>query len=103
MTDIPALAAQLCALAALPNPAPLAVTGSEPVLPSSFRVDAAAAASIGAAALAAEAIWRHRTGAGQGVSIDLRHAAAEFRSERHRLLRHPYILGGMRNIGHMHD
>ena len=83
MTDIPALAAELCALAALPDAAPLAVTGSEPVLPSSFRVDAAAAASIGAAALAAEAIWRHRTGAGQGVSIDLRHAAAEFRSERH--------------------
>ena len=80
---IPAIAADLCARVGLPDPAPLAVTGTEPILPSSFRVDAAAAASIGAVALAAEAIWRHRTGAGQGVSIDLRHAAAEFRSERH--------------------
>ncbi len=77
------IAATLCARVGLNDAAPLAVTGTEPVLPSSFRVDAAAAASIGAAALAAEAIWRHRTGKGQGVSIDLRHAAAEFRSERY--------------------
>lgn len=78
-----AIAADLCARIGLKDAAALTVTGAEPILPSSFRVDAAAAASIGAAALAAEAIWRHRTGAGQGVSIDLRHAAAEFRSERH--------------------
>jgi len=77
------IAADLCARVGLNDAAPLTVTGAEPILPSSFRVDAAAAASIGAAALAAEAIWRHRTGAGQGVAIDLRHAAAEFRSERH--------------------
>jgi crotonobetainyl-CoA:carnitine CoA-transferase CaiB-like acyl-CoA transferase len=83
MTDIPAIAADLCARVGLNDAAPLTVTGAEPVLPSSFRVDAAAAASIGAAALAAEAIWRARTNTGQTVSIDLRHAAAEFRSERH--------------------
>ena len=77
------IAAELCARVGLNDTAPLTVTGAEPILPSSFRVDAAAAASIGAAALAAEAIWRHRTNTGQGVSIDLRHAAAEFRSERH--------------------
>ena len=77
------IAANLCTLAGLRDTARLEVTGTEPALPSSFRVDAAAAASIGAAGLAAEAIWRHRTGAGQGVSIDIRHAAAEFRSERH--------------------
>jgi crotonobetainyl-CoA:carnitine CoA-transferase CaiB-like acyl-CoA transferase len=77
------IAANLCTLAGLRDTAPFEVTGTEPALPSSFRVDAAAAASIGAAALAAEATWRHRTGAGQGVSIDIRHAAAEFRSERY--------------------
>lgn len=77
------IAADLCALAGLRDAPPLQVTGAEPALPSSFRVDAAAAASIGAAGLAAEAIWRHRTGKGQGVSIDIRHAAAEFRSERY--------------------
>lgn len=77
------IAATLCARVGLNEAAALEVTGTEPALPSSFRVDAAAAASIGAAGLAAEAIWRHRTGAGQGVSIDIRHAAAEFRSERY--------------------
>lgn len=77
------IAATLCARVGLNDAAPLVLTGTEPVLPSSFRVDAAAAASIGAAAVAAEATWRHRTGKGQGVSIDLRHAAIEFRSERH--------------------
>ena len=77
------IAADLCARVGLNDAPPLTVTGAEPILPSSFRVDAAAAASIGASALAAEAIWRHRTNAGQGVSIDLRHAAAEFRSERY--------------------
>ena len=77
------IAADLCARVGLNDAPPRTVTGAEPILPSSFRVDAAAAASIGASALAAEAIWRHRTNAGQGVSIDLRHAAAEFRSERY--------------------
>jgi len=83
MNEVASIASELCGLAALTEIAPLAVSGTEPILPSSFRVDAAAAASIGAAALAAEAVWRHRTGAGQGVSVDLRHAAAEFRSERY--------------------
>lgn len=78
-----AIAADLCAKAGLPDAARLTVTGHEPALPSSFRVDAAAASSIGAAGLAAEAIWRHRTGHAQQVAIDIRHAAAEFRSERY--------------------
>jgi crotonobetainyl-CoA:carnitine CoA-transferase CaiB-like acyl-CoA transferase len=59
------------------------LTGAEPALPSSFRVGAAAQASIAAAALAATEIWRRRTGRAQTVSIDMRHAAVEFRSERH--------------------
>lgn len=59
------------------------LTGSEPVLPSSFRVDAAAQATISASALAAAEIHRVRTGERQQVSVDMRHAAAEFRSERY--------------------
>lgn len=59
------------------------LTGSEPVLPSSFRVGAAAQASIAAAALAAAELWRQRTGRSQTVSLDMRHAAVEFRSERY--------------------
>jgi len=59
------------------------LTGAEPILRSSFRVDAAAQASIAAAALAAAEIWRLRTGEAQRVAVDMRHAAIEFRSERH--------------------
>jgi crotonobetainyl-CoA:carnitine CoA-transferase CaiB-like acyl-CoA transferase len=58
-------------------------TGAEPVLPSSFAVGTAAAATIGAAALAAAEVWRLRGGRRQNVGIDMRHAAVEFRSERY--------------------
>ena len=59
------------------------LTGAEPVLPSSFRVGTAAQASIAASALAAAEIFRLRTRQRQEVAVDMRHAAAEFRSERH--------------------
>ncbi len=59
------------------------LAGREPVLPSSFRVGTIAQTSIAAAALAAAAIWRQRTGERQTVSVDMRHAAVEFRSERY--------------------
>lgn len=59
------------------------LTGAEPILPSSFRVDAAAQAAIATTALAAAEIWRLRTGETQRVGVDMRHAAIEFRSERH--------------------
>src|SRR2546421_4269720 len=59
------------------------LTGAEPALPSSFAVGTAAQASIAAAALAAAELWRLRTGRRQRVSVDLRDAAIEFRSERY--------------------
>ena len=59
------------------------LTGAEPVLPSSFAVGTAAQASIAAAALAAAELWRLRTGRRQRVSVDMRDAAIEFRSERY--------------------
>ncbi len=70
--------------AAMPEDAldALTLTGSDPILPSSFAVGAAAQASIGAATLAAAAIWQKRGGQRQHVSVDMRHAAVEFRSER---------------------
>jgi crotonobetainyl-CoA:carnitine CoA-transferase CaiB-like acyl-CoA transferase len=61
----------------------VSLSGAEPALPSSFRVGAAAQASIAASALAAAELWRQRTGRSQTVSVDMRHAAVEFRSERH--------------------
>ena len=61
----------------------VALTGEEPQLPSSFRVAAAAQASIAAAGLAAAQIWKLRSGQSQDVSVDMRHAVVECRSERY--------------------
>ncbi|CAG9178160.1 CoA transferase [Cupriavidus respiraculi] len=63
--------------------AQLALSGADPILPSSFAVGTAAQASLGASALAAAALWQQRTGRWQRVAVDMRHACAEFRSERH--------------------
>jgi crotonobetainyl-CoA:carnitine CoA-transferase CaiB-like acyl-CoA transferase len=59
------------------------LTGDEPQLPSSFRVAAAAQASIAAAGLAAAQIWKLRSGQSQAVAVDMRHAVVECRSERY--------------------
>jgi crotonobetainyl-CoA:carnitine CoA-transferase CaiB-like acyl-CoA transferase len=59
------------------------LTGEEPQLPSSFRVAAAAQVSIAAAGLAAAEIWKLRSGQSQAVSVDMRHAVVECRSERY--------------------
>src|SRR6202042_1936731 len=61
----------------------VSLTGSEPVLPSSFATGTGAQASVAASALAAAELWRLRTGKRQHVSVDMRHAAVEFRSERY--------------------
>lgn len=61
----------------------LALSGGDPVLPSSFRVGTAAQVSIALAALATAELWRLRGGSAQQVTVDMRHAAVEFRSERH--------------------
>jgi crotonobetainyl-CoA:carnitine CoA-transferase CaiB-like acyl-CoA transferase len=58
------------------------LTGSEPVLPSSFMVGVLAQASIAAAGLAAAEIWRRRGGREQDIVVDMRHAALEFQSEK---------------------
>lgn len=59
----------------------VALTGQDPVLPSSFAIGTAAQATIAAAALAAAEIDRLRNGRTQTVSVDMRHAATEFHSE----------------------
>jgi len=61
----------------------LQLRGDDPVLPSSFRIGVAAQASIAAAGLAAAEL-HHRAGARrQTISVDMRHAAIEFRSEHY--------------------
>lgn len=61
----------------------LTLTGDEPQLPSSFRVAAAAQASVAATGLAAAGIWKLRSGQSQDVAVDMRHAVVECRSERY--------------------
>jgi crotonobetainyl-CoA:carnitine CoA-transferase CaiB-like acyl-CoA transferase len=61
----------------------LTLTGEEPQLPSSFRVAAAAQASVAATGLAAARIWKLRSGQNQDVAVDMRHAVVECRSERY--------------------
>lgn len=60
-----------------------AFTGHEPALPSSFATGVAAQATIAASALAAAELWRLRGGRRQRVSVDMRDAAIEFRSEHY--------------------
>jgi crotonobetainyl-CoA:carnitine CoA-transferase CaiB-like acyl-CoA transferase len=83
--DTRAALAQLWQAASQPAEAlsQIRLTGSEPVLPSSFAVGTAAQASIAASALAAAELWHLRCGRQQLVTVDMRHAAIEFRSERY--------------------
>jgi crotonobetainyl-CoA:carnitine CoA-transferase CaiB-like acyl-CoA transferase len=59
------------------------LTGSEPALPSSFAIGTAAQTSIAACALAASELWRLRTARQSQVSVGMRDAGIEFRSERY--------------------
>jgi len=54
--------------------------GTDPVLPTPFRIGMAGAATVAAAGLAAARLWEARTGRRQQVTVDLRHAAASLRS-----------------------
>jgi crotonobetainyl-CoA:carnitine CoA-transferase CaiB-like acyl-CoA transferase len=54
--------------------------GADPVLPTSFRIGAAAAAALAATGLAVDELWALRTGRRQSIAVDLRQAAASLRS-----------------------
>ena len=57
--------------------------GSDPILPTPFRVGEASAAVLGAVGLAAADLWDLRTGRSQGVAIDTRQATASLRSRQY--------------------
>lgn len=67
----------------LADPGIAHVVGDDPQLPGRFRVAALASASIGATTLAAAGLWRSRGGDPGPVTVDARHAAIAFRSERY--------------------
>lgn len=54
--------------------------GTDPVLPTPFRIGVAGAATLAAAGLAAAALWEIRSGRRQSVTVDLRQATASLRS-----------------------
>ncbi len=54
--------------------------GTDPVLPTPFRVGIAGAATVAAAGLAAARLWQQRTGRQQQVTVELRQATASLRS-----------------------
>jgi crotonobetainyl-CoA:carnitine CoA-transferase CaiB-like acyl-CoA transferase len=54
--------------------------GSDPVLPTPFRIGVAGAATLAATGLAAADLWQMRSGRDQQVTVDLRQAAASLRS-----------------------
>jgi crotonobetainyl-CoA:carnitine CoA-transferase CaiB-like acyl-CoA transferase len=61
--------------------ASVAITGgSDPILPTPFRIGVAGAATLAATGLAAADLWEMRTGRRQAVAVDIRHATASLRS-----------------------
>jgi crotonobetainyl-CoA:carnitine CoA-transferase CaiB-like acyl-CoA transferase len=54
--------------------------GSDPVLPTPFRIGDAGAATLAATGIAAADLWALRTGRQQDIAVDFRHATASLRS-----------------------
>jgi crotonobetainyl-CoA:carnitine CoA-transferase CaiB-like acyl-CoA transferase len=54
--------------------------GTDPVLPTPFRIGVAGAATLAATGLAAAELWEIRSGRRQSVAVDLRRATASLRS-----------------------
>lgn len=54
--------------------------GTDPILPTSFRIGETATATLAAIGLAASDLWELRTGRSQAVSVDARRATASLRS-----------------------
>jgi crotonobetainyl-CoA:carnitine CoA-transferase CaiB-like acyl-CoA transferase len=70
-------------IASWPDTRAAAVTftgGTDPVLPTPFRIGVAGSATVAASGLAAAELWELRTGRRQEVAVDLRQAAASLRS-----------------------
>jgi crotonobetainyl-CoA:carnitine CoA-transferase CaiB-like acyl-CoA transferase len=57
--------------------------GTDPVLPTPFRIGVAGAATLAATGLAAAELWEIRSGRRQNVAVDLRQATASLRSGRY--------------------
>ena len=54
--------------------------GTDPILPTPFRIGVAGAATLAATGLAVADLWEMRTGRKQSVAVDVRQATASLRS-----------------------
>ena len=54
--------------------------GTDPILPTPFRIGVAGAATLAATGIAAADLWQLRTGRGQSIGVDVRQATASLRS-----------------------
>lgn len=57
--------------------------GADPILPTPFKIGETAAASLAAVGLAASDLWKLRTGSGQQIAVNARHATASLRSSKY--------------------
>jgi crotonobetainyl-CoA:carnitine CoA-transferase CaiB-like acyl-CoA transferase len=57
--------------------------GSDPILPTPFRIGAAGATALATTGLAASDLWEIRSGRPQSVAVDVRQATASLRSGRY--------------------
>ena len=54
--------------------------GTDPILPTPYRIGVAGAATLAATGIAAADLWEMRTGRRQDIGVDVRHATASLRS-----------------------
>ena len=57
--------------------------GTDPILPTPFRIGETSAAALAAIGLAVSELWELRTGRGQEIAVDTRQATASLRSGRY--------------------
>src|SRR5687768_15009324 len=57
--------------------------GTDPVLPTPFRIGETAAAALAATGLAVSDLWHLRTGRRQDIAVDARQATASLRSSHY--------------------
>ncbi len=81
----------------LPSPPTPVIAGDDPILPTRFRIGAAAGAAIAAVGVAANQLWAARGGRSQQLGLEIEAVAAALRSER------SYSLDGRPAPGVWHD
>src|SRR6516165_7174015 len=78
----------------------VAITGTDPVFSTRFKIGETCAAVLAGVGVAVADLWELRTGRRQKVSIDVRHAATGLRSSAY--LQRPYADGAFKTVVNRH-